>query len=115
MVAYREEEHLWKLQEEQELQDALANTKRDAETTGKGSTWTVQDSTEAGAPLVTVMVPPLQALDSSQQLGLSDDNLTELEVTLSNPNLHPEDRQFAQSVKFKNAKKMVSGNVTTAR
>ncbi len=41
MVAYCEEEHLWKLQEEQELQDALANTKHDAEMTGKGSTWTV--------------------------------------------------------------------------
>ncbi len=115
MVAYREEERLWKLQEEQEMQDALANAEHDAETTGEGSTWTVQDSTEAGAPLVAVMVPPPQASDSSQQLGLSDDNLTELEVTLSNPNLHPEDRQFAKSAKFKNAKKMVPGNATTAR
>ena len=97
------------------MQDALANAKHDTETTGKGSTWTVQDSTEAGAPLVTVMVPPLQALDSGQQLELSDDNLTELEVALSNPNLRPEDQQFAKSAKFKNAKKMVSGNVTTAR
>ncbi len=81
MVAYREEERLRKLQEEQEMQDALANTEHDTETTGEGSTWTVQDSTEAGTPLVAVTVPPPQASDSGQQLGLSDDNLTELITT----------------------------------
>ncbi len=115
MVAYHEEECLQKLQEEQEMQDTLANAERNAKTTGEGSTQTVQDSMEAGAPLVTVMVPPLQASDSSQQLGLSDDNLTELEVALSNPNLCPEDWQFTKSAKFKNVKKMVPGNAMTAR
>jgi len=95
MVGYREEERCRKLQEEQDLRDALANTECDAEMTGEGSTQTVQDSTEAGAPPVAVMVPPLQASDSGQQLVLSDDNLTELEVVLANPNLHPEDRQYA--------------------
>ena len=41
--------------------------------------------------------------------------VTELEVALSNPNLCPEDQQFTKSAKFKNTKKMVPGNVTTAR
>ena len=83
--------------------------------TGKGSTRTVQDSSEASAPLVAIMVPPPQASGSGQQLGPSDSNLTELEIMLANPNLGPENRKFAESAKFKNMKKMVPGNVTTAR
>jgi len=58
MEGYHEEEHCQKLQEEEDLQDALANTEHNAEMSGKGSTWTVQDSTEAGTPLVTTAVPP---------------------------------------------------------
>jgi len=34
---------------------------------------------------------------------------------LANPNLHAEDREFAGSARFKNAKKMAPGNVMTAR
>ena len=114
MEDYREEDCRRKLQEVQELLDSLANTKCDAKVTGKGSTWTVQDSMEAGTPLVSIMVPPPQALDSGQQLGPSDGNLTELEIMLANPNLGPENRKFAESAKFKNMK-MVPRNVTTAR
>ena len=115
MEGYREEEHRQKLQEEQDLRDALANTERDAETTGEGSTRTVQDSTEAGAPPVTTAVPPPQASDNGQQPGPSNANLTELEIALANPDLRPGDRAFAGSARFKNARKMVPGNATTAR
>jgi hypothetical protein len=115
MGGYREEERLWKLQEEQDLRDSLANTKCDTETAGKGSTRTVQASTDAGAPPVAATVPPPQALDNGQESGLTNDNLTELEIALANPNLHPEDREFARSARFKNPKKMVPGNGTTAR
>jgi len=41
MQVYCKEEHLQKLQEEKESQDALTNTKCNAETTGKGSIQTV--------------------------------------------------------------------------
>jgi hypothetical protein len=116
MVVYREEEHHLELQEE-ELRDTLANTECNAETAGKGSTRTAQDSTDASAPpgSVAVTVPPPQGLDNSQESELSNDNLTELDVMLANPNLPPEDRAFAESTKFKNARKMVPGNAMTAR
>jgi len=70
---------------------------------------------EAGTPPVAVMVPPPQASDSGQQSGSTSDNLTELEFTLANPNLRAEDREFAGSARFKNAKKMAPGNAMTAR
>jgi hypothetical protein len=70
---------------------------------------------DAGAPLVTAMVPPPQALDNGQESGSTNNNLTELEIMLANPNLHPEDREFTGSARFKNPKKMVLGNGTTAR
>jgi len=116
MVVYREEERRLELQEE-ELQDTLANTECNAEMAGEGSTQTAQDSTDAGAPPgpVTTTVPPPQGSDNGQESGLSNDNLTELEVMLANPNLPPEDRAFTESTKFKNVRKMVPGNVTTAR
>ena len=41
MEGYRKEEHLQKLQEEQDLHDALANTECDTEMAGKGSMQTV--------------------------------------------------------------------------
>ena len=69
MAGYHEEEHLRKLQEEQELLDAPANAECNAETTGECSTRTAQDSTDAGAPLVAAAVaPPLghQTMASSQ-------------------------------------------------
>jgi hypothetical protein len=116
MVGYREEECLRKLQEEQELLDAPANAECNAETTGECSTRTVQDSTDAGAPPVAaVAAPPPQVLDNGQQSGPSNANPTELEIALVNPNLRPEDREFAGSARFKNPKKMVLGNATTAR
>ena len=87
----------------------------DTEKTGEGSTRTTQVPMDAVAPLVDATVPTPHTSDSGQQLGRSGDNLTELEVALANPNLRPEDRQYAQSAKFKNAKKMVPGNATTAR
>jgi hypothetical protein len=117
MAGYRKEECLRKLQEEQELLDAPANAECNTKTTGKCSTRTAQDSTDAGAPPVAVVAapPPPQASDNGQQLGPSNANPTELEITLANPNLHPEDREFAGSARFKNPKKMVLGNATTAR
>jgi hypothetical protein len=54
-------------------------------------------------------------LEDSQQSGPTNRNLTELEITLANSNLRPEDKKFAESAKFKNVKKMVPGNMTTAR
>jgi hypothetical protein len=62
-----------------------------------------------------VTVPPPQASDNGQHSGSTNDNITELEIALANPDLRPDDRKFAESVKFKNAKKMVPGNGTTAR
>jgi hypothetical protein len=115
MQVYHEEECFQMLQEEQELQDALTNIEHNAKMTSEGSTWTVQDSSEASTPLVAVTVPPPQASGSSQQLGPSDSNLTELEIMLANPNLGPENRKFAESARFKNLKKMVPRNATTAR
>ena len=115
MEGYREEERHRKLQEEQELLDALADTERDTEKTGECSTWTARDSQEDGTPPVSATVLPPQASDSGQQLGPSDGNLTELEITLANPNLGPEHRKFAESARFKNLKKMVPGNVMTTR
>jgi len=117
MAGYREEERLWNLQEEQELRDAPANTECNAETAGESSTWTAQDSTDTGETpgLVATTVPPPQASDSSQKSGPSNADPTELEIALANPNLSPEDRAFVESTKFKNAKKMVPGNGTTAR
>ena len=109
MEVYRKEEHHRELQEEQELRDSLANTECDAEMTGKGSTRTMQDSMEAAAPPVTATAPPPQASDNGQRSGPTNRNLTELEIALANPNLHPEDKKFAESAKFKNVKKMVPG------
>jgi hypothetical protein len=117
MAGYREEEHLRNLQEEQELRDAPANTECNVETAGESSTWTAQDSTDTGETpgLVATTVPPPQASDSGQKSGPSNADPTELEIALANPNLSPEDRAFVESTKFKNAKKMVPGNGTTAR
>jgi len=70
---------------------------------------------EAGTPLVAMTVPPPQASDNSPQLGSTNGNLTELGIMLANPNLHAEDREFAGSARFKNAKKMAPGNAMTAR
>ena len=116
MAVYHEEERHLELQEE-ELRDTLANTECDTKTASEGSIRTAQDSIDAGAPpgLVATMVPPPQGSDNSQESGLSNNNLTELEVMLANPNLPPEDRAFTESTKFKNVRKMVPGNVTTAR
>jgi hypothetical protein len=58
MEDYHEEEYLWKLQEEQDLHDSLANTECDAETAGEGSMQTIQASMDAGAPPVAATVPP---------------------------------------------------------
>jgi hypothetical protein len=115
MAGYREEEHLQNLQKEQELQDTLANTKCDAETAGKSSTRTLQDSTEASVPPVAVTALPPQASDNVQQLEPTNSNPTELEVALAIPNLHPEDRAFVERAIFKSSKKMVPGNATIAR
>ncbi len=83
--------------------------------TGEGSTWTMQDSIEAAAPSVAATAPPPQASDNGQQSGPTNRNLTELEIALANPNLHPEDKKFTKSAKFKHTKKMVPRNATTAR
>jgi len=115
MEVYHEEERHRELQEEQELRDSLANTKCDTEMTSEGSTWTAQDSTEAAAPPVTATAPPPQASDNGQRSGPTNRNLTELEIALANPNLHPEDKKFTESAKFKNTKKMVPRNTMTAR
>jgi hypothetical protein len=115
MEDYYEKEHLWKLQEEQDLHNSLANTECDAEMASEGSMWTVQASMDAGAPLVAATVPPPQALDNSQESGSTNINLTELKIMLANPNLHPEDREFTGSVRFKNPKKIVPENGMTAR
>jgi hypothetical protein len=65
MAGYREEERLRKLQEEQELLDAPANAECNAEMTSECSTWTAQDSTDAGAPpVVAAVAPPPRALDN---------------------------------------------------
>jgi hypothetical protein len=104
-----------KQREEQELQASLATTECDAETAGEGSTRTAQNSTDVGAPPVAATPPPPQASEDGQQSGPTNRNLTELEIALANPNLRPEDKKFAESAKFKNAKKMVPGNATTAR
>jgi len=95
----------------------LLDAPADTEKTGEGSTRTAQvpTSMDAVAPLVDATVPTPHTSDSGQQLGRSGDNLTELQVALANPNLRPEDRAFAEGTKFKNAKKMVPGNATTAR
>jgi hypothetical protein len=116
MAGYCEEERLRKLQEEQELLDAPANAECNAETTGECSTRAAQDSMDASAPPVVVAAaPPPRASDNGQQSGPSNANPTELEIALANPNLRPEDREFAGSARFKNPKKMVPGNATTAR
>jgi hypothetical protein len=94
------------------LQEALADTEK----TGEGSTWwTMQAPIDSVAPQVDITVLPPHTLDNDQQSGPTNINLIELEIVLENPNLHPEDRQFAKSAKFKNVKKMVPGSVTTAR
>jgi hypothetical protein len=59
MVGYYEEEHLWNLQEEQELQDALANTKCNTETASESSTQTAQDSIDVGTLLRLVAMRPI--------------------------------------------------------
>ncbi len=97
------------------MQDALANTECNTETTSESSMQTMQDSIEATAPPVAVMVPHSQASDNGQQSEPTNSNPTELEITLANPDLCTEDREFTRSARFKNVKKMVPENGMTAR